>query len=122
MNELQMKIIYYKKKLNLTNDDISAVTGLPSATVSRLCTGKTKDPTLKTLKLLAKVFDCTVDDLMGLEGGVEPFYLDKQTGTIALAIKENPNLKNLFNVLKDLSNEDLQALIGIVRILQKNKN
>ena len=119
MNELQMKIIFYKKKLNLTNDDICASTNLPPTTISRICSGKTTNPKLGTLRRLAKVFDCTLDDLMGLEGGVEPYYLDKKTGTLALELKDNTELKNLLDIAKDLSSADLQTLIGIVNMLKK---
>ena len=119
MNELQMKIMYYKRTLHLTNDDIHAVTGLPTATISRICTGKTADPKLGTLRLLAKAFDCSVDDLLGTADGVEPFYLDRTTGTLALALKENPDLRYLIELTKDLSPENLQTFIGIVNILLK---
>ena len=120
MNELQMKIIYYKKKLNLTNEDISEKTGLPANTISRICTGKTQDPKLGTIKLLAEVFGCTVDDLMGLEGGVEPYYLDKKTGELAQALKENKELKVLFDAAKDLSVEELQTVTGMINMLKRN--
>lgn len=120
MKELQMKIIFYKKSLNLTNDDISAVTGLPTATISRICTGKTADPKLGTLRLLAQAFNCSVDDLLGTADGVEPYYLDKQTGTLALALKEKPELKHLIELTKDLSPENLQTFIGVVNILLKS--
>ena len=119
MNELQMKIIFYKKKLNLTNDDICASTNLPPTTISRICSGKTTNPKLGTLRSLANVFGCTLDDLMGLEGGVEPYYLDKQTGAIALEIKENAEFKKLLHIAKDLSSDDLQTLIGIINMIQK---
>lgn len=120
MNELQMKVIYYKKKLGLKNEDISAMTGLPTTTISRICSGKTSNPKLGTIRLLANAFGCTMDDLMGLEGGVEPYYLDRKTGELAQALKENKELKVLFDAAKDLSAEDLQAVTGMINMLKRN--
>ena len=121
LKELQMNIIFYKKKMNLKNKDISAKTGIPVDTISRICTGKTKHPKYSTVKLIANALGCSVDDLLGNENAVKPYYLDENTGAIAQTLKNNPELKNLFDVLKDLSKEDLQTFTGIANILKKNK-
>lgn len=120
MTELQMKIFFYKKKLKLTNDDISDLTGLPSATISRICTGKTKDPKLGTLKLLAKAFNCSIDDLMGNDDTVEPYYLDKQTAQLAQELKDNHELKVLLDSTRDLAPEDLKKITEMITMLQGN--
>ena len=109
----------YKVQLDLTNAQIAIKTGLPENTIARICSGRTNNPKLSTLKLLAKAFDCTIDDLMGFEGGVEPYYLDKITGAIALKLKKNSDLKKLLDESKDLSQEDLQTLIGMVNMLKR---
>ena len=109
----------YKAQLDLTNLEIAEKTGLPENTIARICSGKTTAPTLSTLKLLAQVFNCSIDDLSGMNGGVEPYYLDKITGSIALAIKDNLDLKNLFNAAKDLTSEELQTLIGIINMIKR---
>lgn len=122
MNELhvlQMNIIFYKKKLKLTNEDLSLRTGLPTATISRICSGKTKAPKYSTIKLIANALDCTVDDLIGNEDAVRPYYLDEKTGAIALAFKDNPELKDLFFALKDLPPEDLKVFIGMVNMIKR---
>lgn len=121
LKELQMNIIFYKKKTNLKNKDISAITGIPVDTISRICTGKTKHPKYATVKLIANALGCSVDDLLGNENAVKPYYLDENTGAIAQTLKNNPDLKNLFDVLKDLSKDDLQTFTGIANILKKNK-
>ena len=120
LKELQMNIIFYKKKLGLTNEDISVKTGLPTATISRICSGKTKDPKHSTIKLIADALDCTVDDLIGNKDAVRPYYLDDKTAALAQNLKENTELKILLDATKDLPTEDLQTLIGMVNMLKRN--
>lgn len=122
MDILAKKIKHYKVQLNLTNADLAEKTGLPENTIARICSGRTKDPKLGTLKLLANALGTDLDDLLDNENSVRPYYLDKNTGELAQKLKTNPELKNLFDVLKDLSTDDLQTFTGIVNILKNNKN
>lgn len=119
MNDIARIVKMYKVQLDLTNAEIALKTGLPENTIARICSGRTNNPKLSTLKLLAKAFDCTLDDLMGLEDGVEPYYLDRKTGTLAQRLKENQELKILIDLSKDLTTEDLQTLIGMVNMLKR---
>ena len=119
MNILAKKIKYYKVQLGLTTADISKKTGLPENTIARICSGRTKDPKLGTLKLLAQAFECDLDDLLINEDEVQPYYLDKKTGELSQRLKENSKLKTLFDELKNLNEEELNTFIGIVNILKK---
>ena len=119
MNDIARIVKVFKAQLGMTNSDIAEKTGLPENTIARICAGRTANPKLGTLKLLAKAFDCTIDDLMGADGGVEPYYLDKKTGELAQELKENPDLKFLLDTSRDLSPEDIQTLIGMVNMLKR---
>lgn len=120
LKELQMNIIFYKKKLGLTNEDISVKTGLPTATISRICSGKTRDPKHSTIKLIADALECTVDDLIGNKDAVRPYYLDDKTAALAQNLKDNTELKILLDAANDLTAEDLKTLIGMVNMLKRN--
>ena len=119
-NELSMNVIYYKKLRKMTNKTLAEVTGLPEGTISRIASGQTKEPTLKTLRLLAKALDCTIDDLQ-TGGTVEPYYLNQETADIAQDIYENPNLRILFDESKNLYPEDIQAVVEIAKRIQATK-
>lgn len=119
-NELSMKVIYYKKLRKMTNQKLAELTGLPVGTISRIASGETKEPKLKTLRLLAKALDCTIDDLQS-GGTVEPYYLNQETAELAQDIYENPNLRILFDASKNLSPEDIQAVVEIAKRIQSTK-
>lgn len=51
-----------KKELNLTNAQISELSGVPMGTLSKIMAGIIKNPKLNTLQALARVLECTIDD------------------------------------------------------------
>ena len=56
------KIALYKKKLNLTTEELSARSGVPVGTLNKILSGATKDPKLETLKAIARVLNLTSND------------------------------------------------------------
>ena len=55
-------IAIYKKKLNLTTEELSAASGVPVGTLNKILSGATKDPKLETLKAVAKVLGLSLND------------------------------------------------------------
>lgn len=56
------KISEFKKKLNLTTEELSEKSGVPVGTLNKILSGATKDPKLETLKAIAKVLGLTLND------------------------------------------------------------
>ena len=121
MKDFAQKIRLYKAKLDISNKELAERTGLPTTTISRICSGNTKSPTINTVKLLAKAFDCDVEELLDYTDGVAPYFFDKKTAELAQELKENKELKNLFELTHNLSAEDLATVINMVNMLKRNK-
>lgn len=79
-----------KKERNLTSKELSELSGVPKGTLDKILSGITKDPKLETLKSLARVLNCTLDD-----------FDDTKETTNMKYIKETKLLNN-FNKLNDL--------------------
>lgn len=56
------KIAEYKKKLNMTTEELSRRSGVPVGTLNKILIGATKDPKLETLKAIARVLGLTLND------------------------------------------------------------
>lgn len=56
------KISEYKKKLNLTTEELSSRSGVPVGTLNKILSGATKDPKLETLKAIARVLGLSLND------------------------------------------------------------
>lgn len=72
------KITEYKKRLGITSEELSKRSGVPLGTINKILSGDTKDPKLGTLKAIARVLGCTLDDFDDhpAETLVEPSYED----------------------------------------------
>ncbi len=56
------KINEYKKKLGITTEELSSLSGVPVGTLNKILSGATKDPKLETLKSIARVLGLTLND------------------------------------------------------------
>lgn len=56
------KINEYKKKLGMTTEELSNLSGVPVGTLNKILSGATKDPKLETLKAIARVLGLTLND------------------------------------------------------------
>lgn len=56
------KINEYKKKMGLTTEELSKLSGVPVGTLNKILSGATKDPKLETLKSIARVLGLTLND------------------------------------------------------------
>ncbi|MDF2945187.1 MAG: family transcriptional regulator [Herbinix sp.] len=75
------KIAELKKKMGLTNEELSRLSGVPKGTIDKILSGVTKDPKLETLKAIARVLKCTLDDFDDSDDRPkqpEPTYEDLQ--------------------------------------------
>jgi transcriptional regulator with XRE-family HTH domain len=118
MENLSLTFNFYKKKLKLTNEKIAQMADVPVQTIERISSGRTKNPNLKTLKALAGVFECSLDDLMNLRDTTRPYYFDEETAKIAQTIQGNETLKTLFGTMLLLTNENQQAVTGLAERLK----
>ncbi|ACL77406.1 helix-turn-helix domain-containing protein [Ruminiclostridium cellulolyticum] len=58
-----LEVINELRKLKgLTSEQLSNQSGVPIGTLNKILSGVTKDPKLETLKALAKVLDCSLND------------------------------------------------------------
>lgn len=117
MENLSLKMNYFKKKLKLTNERIAELSGLPVQTVERISSGRTQNPNLRTLKSLTKVFDCTLDDLINLTDAKTPVLLDEQAVNFVEKLNNSESIKRLFEIVSVMDETDVQAVVGLAERL-----
>lgn len=61
------KIDEYKKALGWTNEDLSAASGVPKATIDKITAGKTTNPNFETARAIMKALGRSLDDLDGMD-------------------------------------------------------
>ncbi len=62
MENIKLKQIIKSK--NLTYRQLAELSGVPAATINRICTGKHDNPKIDTIKKIADALGVTVNDLI----------------------------------------------------------
>ena len=117
------KLNKYKKAKCLTNKKIAELTEIPLGTIDRLFSGANDNPTVNILKKVSRALECTIDDLFEYDkdSPLAEYYENKETAKLAQDIHDNPEYRMLFDAARDLSPEDLKAVIDIANRIRGTK-
>ena len=106
---------YFMEKTNTSQADICQKLGVSSATASDWYNGK-KYPRTDKLHQLADLLGVRFSALTTEEGPKD--YEDQQR---LEALHQNPKLRLLFDIQKELSESDLNAVLGITKAIAKER-
>lgn len=67
----------YKKIKNLTNKDISEITGISISSLDKITSGNNTNPKLETVKLICGALGCKLNDLLDDDNSKEEFTLQE---------------------------------------------
>ncbi len=96
--------------------DVSRATGISTATLTAWKKG-VYTPKTDKLQLIADFFGVSLSYLTGSQ--TPGYYINQETAKVAQEIFENRELKALFDVGRDMSPEDLQALYNMALALKR---
>lgn len=112
---------HYMEINQKTQTDIINDLGFNKSAVSTWCNG-TRLPRMDKVEALAKYFGINRSDLIeekdNAETSDEPYYLNDETRQIAQEAFENPELRTLFHVARDIPPERLKAHIEFMKSLK----
>lgn len=102
-----------------TQTDLINDLGFNKSAVSTWCNG-TRLPRMDKVKTLAKYFGVNRSDLIEdkSEKANNYYYLNEETRQIAQDAFENPELRSLFHVARDIDPEELRAHIEFMKKLK----
>ena len=76
-------------------------------------------PSADILQKAAKYFGVTVGYLLGESDDKEvEYYIDPEVVRIAQSLKDNPDLKILFDASKELSKEEIGAVLNVILMIK----
>ena len=108
----------------LTQAEMAEKLGISRSTIGMYETGA-REPDFETLELIADFFNVDIDYLLGrtdkttiLPETVGYYYLNDETRQIAQEAFENPELRTLFKVARDIPPERLRAHIDFMKSLK----
>lgn len=112
----------------LTQVEMAEKLGISRSTIGMYETGA-REPDFETLELIADFFNVDIDYLLGrtdkttmLPETVGNYYLNDETRQIAQEAFENPELRTLFKVARDIPPERLRAHIEFMKSLKEQEH
>lgn len=120
MKTLGQRIQELRKDNQWTGEELGKKLNVAKSTVSLWESG-TRTPGTDMLTDIAKVFNVSIDYLLtGLVHVQNGYYTDPEVAQLAEEIKNDPELRLLLNAKRNLSKEEMQAIINITKsLLQK---
>lgn len=111
-----------RKEKKISLDELCALSGVPKGTLSKITAGITDNPTLETVKSIAKALGCTLDDFDDKPSPKKtktPTSEEPEAGD-RISLEETNALLVSLGYIKpgeDLSDRDLDFLLGIIKLL-----
>ena len=113
-------IQYYMDKFDKTRQDMCDALGVKYTTFTDWVKGNSY-PRIDKIELMANYFGISKSDLVedrNSKQASDPYYLNDETRQIAQEIFENPELRTLFHVARDISPNRLKAHIDFMKSLK----
>lgn len=113
---------------HLTQEEFAKESGLSRSAVGMYESGKRK-PSFEVLELIADFFNVNMSYLAGKEpisvdlsvdtsrDTKQPYYLDPEVAEMANELKENPDMRILFDASRKLSKQDMKTVINMVKAI-----
>lgn len=105
------KIGELKEKKKLTTEELSKLSGVPKGTLDKILSGITKDPKLGTLKAIARVFECSLDDFDDENNKINnhcsreeiSYYIDAR----------NTRILKKISLLPESAKDDIESILDV---------
>lgn len=101
-----------RKARGYSQIELAGKLGVSPGLIGMYETGKRK-PSYELLEAIGDFFNVSTDYLQGRETGSE-YYLDPEVAQLAQDLKDNPDIKVLFDASRKLSKEDIQFVIDMI--------
>lgn len=120
--QLAERLLKYLEINGKTQTDLANYLGTNKSTVSSWCSGS-RAPRIETLDRICTYFNIRRSDLMGTgtSEDKEHYYIDVETMEYADELKNNKDLRLMFDAARDVKKEDLQIVYNMLLALKQKE-
>lgn len=126
MSELYIRIENLCKEHKISITAMCKEAMVSRGSITDLKQGRSKTLSSEAISKIAEYFGVSVDYLLNGEDNIkveahnEPIYLDDETRDIIDELRTRPEMKILFSVSKNVTKEDIEATVEILKRMQKD--
>jgi transcriptional regulator with XRE-family HTH domain len=102
------------KKRGIGNKALSERSGVPIGTLNKIIYGDTLNPSVETMRALARVLGCTID---AFSDNPPPLY-SEEIDPLVNELHANPELRTLLDATSSLDKEAIEEITAIARRIQ----
>lgn len=116
------------KSNNITVTEMCRELKITRSSLSELKQGRAKSLSADKVIKIAKYFGVSAEYISGEQDNImveahnEPIYLDDETRDIIDELRTRPEMKILFSVSKNVTKEDIEATVEILKRMQKDSD
>lgn len=123
-NIMGKRIKECREQAGLTQEELGEKLGLQRAAINKYEKGHVENMKRATIKRMADIFDVSPSWLMGFEEEYQEDYQEDPIPRTKDALLEyfhkNPQLKVLFSLSEDLSDDDIDYLVKLAKRMKGN--
>lgn len=108
------------QKRNLSQADLSKMTGIRSSSISDWLNGK-YEPKQDKISIIADALNISPVWLIGYDDAAsqpESYYVDPEAAEFAEYLRTRPGARMLFSAAKDISKEDMKKAVEYIEFLK----
>lgn len=115
LDDMILRIKALKKERKLSNDTLSALSGVPKGTLAKILGSETKDPQISNIIKIAQALGVSADYIIFGEQSI-----NKPSEDFCLSLSEAEI--RVFSLYKKLSSHDQGRVLGYIEQLHRNGN
>ena len=112
-----------RKSKGLTLIELAKKVGVSAGTISRWESGEIANMRRDKIALLAKALEVKPTELLNLPdtSPTEGYYTDPEVAEMANKLKNNPDMRILFDAAEDMSKDDIEFVVDMIDKLKKRE-
>lgn len=113
-----------RKALGLSAEELGKLIGKNPATIYRYEKGDIEKLPATILKPLAKALMCTPGELLkssDIDTSPAGYYADPEVAEMANKLKNNPDMRILFDAAEDMTKDDIDYVVDLINRLKSNE-
>lgn len=112
-----------RKQHGLTMKELAQKVGVSEGTISRWESGEIANMKRNYIAALSEVFNIPPTDFLDITDNhnTEQYYIDPEVAEYANKLKDNPDMRLLFDAAEDMSKDDIDFVVNLIEGLKKRE-
>jgi transcriptional regulator with XRE-family HTH domain len=113
---LSKRVKFLMDDRNIGNKELSDRSGVPLRTINNIVSGVTENPTLETIRAIARALNCTLDDFAD---SISDYRQADELAEYLDILHKRPEMKMLFKVAKGATKEEVEKAAKIIEMFKE---